>query len=259
MERLEDLAESIPDRVTIKKKARVTQLIKEGGKVIGVEYQHDGKTEKAYGPVILATGGYAGDFEKEGSLLKKYRPDIFDLPTTNGDHCTGDGHKMVRPLSARSRTCLAHPCSIVPSRAWPLELGVSTSRRSRSTRPVLSTPRTLDPRSSSLPPRSVLPCRLKMSTFAPRTDFAFSASRSRSRHSVEWEVFSSTLPARGSATSLGDETVSPFDASSFGPRLTLSRPSHADVTGEMNKDGTTIRLILNGQASKEIEWHCKVN
>ena len=30
------------------------------------------------------------------------------------------------------------------------------------------------------------------------------------------------------------------------------------VTGEMNKNGKfPIRLVLNGQASKEIEWHCK--
>ena len=75
MERLEDLATEIPDRVQIKKKARVTKLIKDdSGAVIGVEYVHNGKTENAYGPVILATGGYAADFT-ENSLLKKYRPE----------------------------------------------------------------------------------------------------------------------------------------------------------------------------------------
>ena len=26
--------------------------------------------------------------------MKKYRPELWDLPTTNGDHCTGDGIKM---------------------------------------------------------------------------------------------------------------------------------------------------------------------
>ena len=41
----------------------------------------------------MATGGYAADFT-ESSLLKKYRPDIYDLPTTNGDYSTGDGIKM---------------------------------------------------------------------------------------------------------------------------------------------------------------------
>ena len=36
-----------------------------------------------YGPVIIATGGYGADYT-ENSLLKKYRPDILHLPTTNG-------------------------------------------------------------------------------------------------------------------------------------------------------------------------------
>jgi hypothetical protein len=40
---LEDLAESTPDRVKILKKARVTKCIKEGDKVVGVEYEKDGK------------------------------------------------------------------------------------------------------------------------------------------------------------------------------------------------------------------------
>jgi succinate dehydrogenase/fumarate reductase flavoprotein subunit len=94
MERLEDLAVSNPERVTIHKKARVTKLIKdESGAVIGAEYEKGGKKETAYGPVILATGGYAADFTSD-SLLKKYRPDLYDLPTTNGDHCTGDGQKL---------------------------------------------------------------------------------------------------------------------------------------------------------------------
>jgi hypothetical protein len=42
-------------------------------------------------------GGYAADFT-EDSLLKKYRPDIYDLPTTNGDHCTGDGQKLAMDI-----------------------------------------------------------------------------------------------------------------------------------------------------------------
>jgi succinate dehydrogenase/fumarate reductase flavoprotein subunit len=102
MEALEDLAESTPDRVTIKKKARVTKLIKEGERVVGVEYtDKDGKVHKELGPVILATGGYAADFT-EDSLLKKHRPDIYDLPTTNGDHCTGDGHKMAMAIGGKA-------------------------------------------------------------------------------------------------------------------------------------------------------------
>ncbi|KAJ3114587.1 hypothetical protein HK100_001615 [Physocladia obscura] len=94
MEKYEDTVKSNPDRAKLIKKARVTKLIKnEAGTVIGVEYEVEGAVHKAFGPVIIATGGYAADFT-ETSLLKKYRPEIYDLPTTNGDHCTGDGIKF---------------------------------------------------------------------------------------------------------------------------------------------------------------------
>lgn len=43
-QQLEDLAESIPDRVKILKKAKVNKVIKEGDRVIGVEYEKDGKS-----------------------------------------------------------------------------------------------------------------------------------------------------------------------------------------------------------------------
>ena len=36
------------------------------------------------------------------SLLAKYRPDLLHLPTTNGDHTTGDGIKMGEAIGARS-------------------------------------------------------------------------------------------------------------------------------------------------------------
>lgn len=65
LERLEDLAVSQPDRVKILKKARVTRLLKEGDAVVGVAFEKDGKTQEAYGPVILATGGYAADFTED--------------------------------------------------------------------------------------------------------------------------------------------------------------------------------------------------
>lgn len=57
MERLEDLAEAEPDRVELRKKARMTQLLKEGDAVVGIEYEHEGELKKEYGQVILATGG----------------------------------------------------------------------------------------------------------------------------------------------------------------------------------------------------------
>ncbi|RIB27855.1 hypothetical protein C2G38_2131150 [Gigaspora rosea] len=52
-------------------------------------------------PVILAAGGYAADFT-EGPLLKKSCPDIYNLPTTNGEHSTGDGHKMVIAIGGKA-------------------------------------------------------------------------------------------------------------------------------------------------------------
>ena len=115
MERLEDLAVSNPERVVVKKKARVTKLIRDGAAVVGVEYTLGGKTETAYGPVILATGGYAADFT-ENSLLKKYRPEFWELPTTNGDHCTGDGHKIAISAGASAidmEKVQVHPTGLV--------------------------------------------------------------------------------------------------------------------------------------------------
>ena len=116
MERLEDLAESTPSRVQIKKKARVTKLVKDdSGAVIGAEYEHQGKTHTAYGPVILATGGYAADFTSD-SLLKKYRPEYWELPTTNGEHCTGDGQKMALAIGASAvdlEKVQVHPTGLV--------------------------------------------------------------------------------------------------------------------------------------------------
>ncbi len=99
LERLEDQAETSPDHVKIILKARVTKLLYESGTVVGVEYQKDGKAHIAHGPVVLATGGYAADFT-ENSLLQKHRPEYYGLPTTNGDHCTGDGHKMALSIGA---------------------------------------------------------------------------------------------------------------------------------------------------------------
>ena len=72
-------------------------LNKDGNNVTGVTYEFDGETHTVDGPLFLATGGYAADFT-EDSLLKKHRPDTFDLSTTNGTHATGDGHKMLMAI-----------------------------------------------------------------------------------------------------------------------------------------------------------------
>lgn len=97
MQRLEELAEAEPERVQIIKKARVTGLLKDGNLIHGVSYEANGETSSLEGPVVLATGGYAADFT-ESSLLKKFRPDTYDLSTTNGSHATGDGQKIVMSI-----------------------------------------------------------------------------------------------------------------------------------------------------------------
>ncbi|KAJ5899975.1 hypothetical protein N7495_004719 [Penicillium taxi] len=99
MQRLEGLADAEPGRVQIVKKANVTAINKNGNIVTGVTYTVSGETKTADGVVILATGGYAADFS-ETSLLKKHRPDTFDLSSTNGTHATGDGQKMLMAIGA---------------------------------------------------------------------------------------------------------------------------------------------------------------
>ena len=124
MEALEDLAEHADERVKIIKKARVTKVLKDGSKVTGVEYQFDGKTHQALGPVILATGGYAADFDNN-SFIKKYRPEILDLATTNGPHATGDGQKMIMEIGGNGidlEKIQVHPTGLVdpkdPKSKW---------------------------------------------------------------------------------------------------------------------------------------------
>lgn len=116
MEKLEDLAQEQPDRVRIIKKADVKKLIKEGEVVVGVEYAAaDGSVGKEYGPVILSTGGYAADFTNS-SLIKQHRPEIYNLPTTNGDWSTGDGIKMATAIGANAVTLdkiQVHPTGLV--------------------------------------------------------------------------------------------------------------------------------------------------
>ncbi|RYP47919.1 hypothetical protein DL769_011261 [Monosporascus sp. CRB-8-3] len=124
MQRLEELAENEPHRVTIIKKARVTGLNKEGNKVTGVTYESNGESNTLDGPVVLATGGYAADFT-ESSLLKKYRPDTYGLATTNGSHATGDGQKMVVAIGGNAidmDKVQVHPTGLVdpkdPGSKW---------------------------------------------------------------------------------------------------------------------------------------------
>ena len=124
MQRLEELVEKEPERCQVIKKAKVTELVKDGNTVTGVKYEYNGEEHTVDGVVVLATGGYAADFS-DTSLLKKWRPDTFDLATTNGTHATGDGHKMIMKIGGNDIDMDAvqvHPTGLVdpkdPDSKW---------------------------------------------------------------------------------------------------------------------------------------------
>ena len=124
MQRLEELVEQDPERVQVIKKARVTSVNKEGNKITGVTYEFNGEKQSVDGVVVLATGGYAADFG-ETSLLKKHRPDTFDLASTNGTHATGDGLKMLMAIGGQGidlDKVQVHPTGLVdpkdPGSKW---------------------------------------------------------------------------------------------------------------------------------------------
>merc|ERR1712039_396699 len=111
---LEKVAEKT-DRAQIITKARAHKLLMNGNICIGLIYEKGGKDEKEYGPVILASGGFGADFT-QNSLLAQYRPDLMHLPTTNGEHCTGDGIKMGEAVGGKSvdlEWVQVHPTGLV--------------------------------------------------------------------------------------------------------------------------------------------------
>ena len=69
----------------------VTKVLKIDGKVEGVEYTDgDGVKKEIRGPVVFATGGFAGD---ANGLLATYRPDLAGFPSTN-DARPGSQHLL---------------------------------------------------------------------------------------------------------------------------------------------------------------------
>merc|ERR1711972_234247 len=78
-------------------------------------YEKGGRDNKEFGPVIFCSGGFGADFTQD-SLLAKYRPDLLHLPTTNGEHCTGDGIKMGEAIGAKTidlEWVQVHPTGLV--------------------------------------------------------------------------------------------------------------------------------------------------
>eukprot|EP00930_Biecheleria_cincta_P064047 TRINITY_DN495_c0_g1_i3.p1 TRINITY_DN495_c0_g1~~TRINITY_DN495_c0_g1_i3.p1 ORF type:complete len:329 (-),score=87.61 TRINITY_DN495_c0_g1_i3:1626-2612(-) len=111
---LEKVAEKT-DRARIVTKAEVFKLIQNGRAVVGCEYRKAGKVIKEFGPMIFASGGFGADFGSD-SLLATYRPDLLHLPTTNGEHCTGDAIKMGEAIGAKTidlEWVQVHPTGLV--------------------------------------------------------------------------------------------------------------------------------------------------
>merc|ERR1719330_11864 len=90
------------DKARIITKARAHKLLtNSAGACVGLTYEKGGLDFQEHGPVILCSGGFGADFTQQ-SLLAQYRPDLMHLPTTNGEHCTGDGIKMGEVIGAKS-------------------------------------------------------------------------------------------------------------------------------------------------------------
>merc|ERR1711907_663838 len=114
MQAFEKVAET-SEKARIINKACVYELLTSNGGVIGCEYEKAGMAYNEYGPVILCSGGFGADFGSD-SLLAKYRPDLLHLPTTNGEHCTGDAIKMGEKLGAETidlEWVQVHPTGLV--------------------------------------------------------------------------------------------------------------------------------------------------
>jgi flavocytochrome c len=119
MKKFEELSVKDPTKATLTTKARVNKLLKDSsGRVIGCSYEDkDGNTQKVMGKaVIVTTGGYGAGGLFEGSLLYKERPDLTHLPTTNGEHCTGDGISFSQAAGAAAvdlQHVQVHPTGLV--------------------------------------------------------------------------------------------------------------------------------------------------
>merc|ERR1712060_415358 len=91
------------------------KLTMNGNVCTGLIYEKSGEAFQQKGPVILCSGGFGADFT-QNSLLAQYRPDLMHLPTTNGEHCTGDGIKMGEEIGGESidlEWVQVHPTGLV--------------------------------------------------------------------------------------------------------------------------------------------------
>jgi len=85
--------------VTLKNNARVKQLIEEGEKVVGVEFESGGKSHslRARKGVILASGGFGANPE----MRAKYMPETSSGYNVQPDSCVGDGITMGQKVGGK--------------------------------------------------------------------------------------------------------------------------------------------------------------
>lgn len=117
MTAFEDIAKKTPNRAALITKAPVKKLITENGRVVGVEYEKAGKrVTLAADAVVIATGGFGAGGIMPGGILERIRPDLMHLPTTNGEHCTGDGIEFAQAIGAATidlEHVQVHPTGLV--------------------------------------------------------------------------------------------------------------------------------------------------
>ncbi|CAI5446056.1 unnamed protein product [Caenorhabditis angaria] len=79
---------------------KMTKIIKEDGKVIGIEVENNEGRQIIHGNVVLATGGFSSDRSKDG-LLIEFGGEKLEFPSTNGQFARGDGVKLARSIGAK--------------------------------------------------------------------------------------------------------------------------------------------------------------
>lgn len=91
----------------------ITKKVDTRSDVVGVKVRRGNASEVENldaDRVVLATGGFSNDHEKD-SLLEEFAPNVVSFPTTNGPFATGSGVKMGRKLG--KNYCENKPCSFV--------------------------------------------------------------------------------------------------------------------------------------------------
>jgi flavocytochrome c len=85
------------DEIPLFTSIKVTDLLKDNGRISGVKAETDREVDIHAKAVILATGGFGAGKD----LLAEYRSDLLNLRTTNQPGATGDGLKLAQKVGAK--------------------------------------------------------------------------------------------------------------------------------------------------------------